>query len=106
MPSIKKTTLDFLKDLKKNNDRDWFQLNRSRYDEARSDFEMYVQAVIDQIISFDPILKGLGFKSCTYRINRDIRFSNDKTIYKTHLGAYRQGRQKKRRQVCRILCAC
>lgn len=88
MSSVKKSTLDFLKDLKLNNDRDWFQANRSRYDEARSDFNTYVQAVIDEITSFDPILKGLEVKSCIYRINRDIRFSTDKTIYKTHLGAY------------------
>jgi uncharacterized protein (TIGR02453 family) len=47
-----------------------------------------VQAVIYRITEFDPILKGLEVKSCTYRINRDIRFSNDKTIYKTHLGAF------------------
>jgi uncharacterized protein (TIGR02453 family) len=47
-----------------------------------------VQAVIEKISEFDPILKGLEVKSCTYRINRDIRFSNDKTIYKTHLGAF------------------
>jgi uncharacterized protein (TIGR02453 family) len=53
-----------------------------------SDFDSYVQALIDEITFFDPILKGLEVKSCTYRINRDIRFSPDKTIYKTHLGAY------------------
>lgn len=85
---IKKSTLEFLQDLKRNNVRDWFQANRTRYDESRSDFNAYVQSIIDEIISFDPILKGLEVKSCTYRINRDIRFSSDKTIYKTHLGAY------------------
>lgn len=88
MHSITKSTLDFLKDLKRNNNRDWFIANRSRYDKARSEFDTYVQALIDEIVSFDPILKGLEVKNCTYRINRDIRFSPDKTIYKTHLGAY------------------
>ena len=62
--------------------------NRSAYDNARADYESYVQDIIDHIITFDPILKGLEAKSCTYRINRDIRFSPDKTIYKTHLGAF------------------
>jgi uncharacterized protein (TIGR02453 family) len=88
MVTIEKSTLDFLSDLKKHNDRDWFLKNRSRYDDARSNFESFVQAVIDNISTFDPIMKGLEVKSCTYRINRDIRFSNDKTIYKTHLGAF------------------
>ena len=86
--TIKKSTLDYLKELKKNNNREWFMANRSAYDNARADYESYVQDIIDHIITFDPILKGLEAKSCTYRINRDIRFSPDKTIYKTHLGAF------------------
>lgn len=88
MVSIQKSTLAFLSDLKKHNEREWFNNNRSRYIEAKSDYESFVQAIIDEIIKFDPILKGLEAKSCTYRINRDIRFSNDKTIYKTHMGAF------------------
>jgi uncharacterized protein (TIGR02453 family) len=88
MPQIEQSTLDFLSDLKYHNEREWFLKNRKRYDEARNNFESFVQAVIDRIADFDPILNGLEVKSCTYRINRDIRFSNDKTIYKTHLGAF------------------
>ena len=88
MATIKKSTLAFLSDLKKHNEREWFNLNRSRYTEAKTDFETFVQALIDEIIKFDPILKGLEAKTCMYRINRDIRFSNDKTIYKTHMGAF------------------
>jgi uncharacterized protein (TIGR02453 family) len=88
MTTIQKSTLAFLSDLKKKNTREWFNINRSRYIEAKTNFESFVQAVIDEIIKFDPILKGLEAKSCTYRINRDIRFSNDKTIYKTHMGAF------------------
>jgi uncharacterized protein (TIGR02453 family) len=88
MNQIQQTTLDFLSDLKRHNDRDWFIKNRKRYDEAKTNFESFVQAVINEISGFDSILKGLEVKSCTYRINRDIRFSNDKTIYKTHLGAF------------------
>jgi uncharacterized protein (TIGR02453 family) len=49
---------------------------------------LFVQAVIDDIVKFDPIFKGLEAKSCIYRINRDIRFTNDKTIYKTNFGAF------------------
>jgi uncharacterized protein (TIGR02453 family) len=88
MASIQKSTLAFLSDLEKNNDRDWFNSNRSRYNEAKADYESFVQAVIDEIAGFDPILKGLEAKTCMYRINRDIRFSNDKTIYKTYMGAF------------------
>jgi uncharacterized protein (TIGR02453 family) len=88
MPLIDKSTLGFLSDLKLNNDRDWFQKNRKRYEEAKHNFVTFVQAIIDEITSFEPILKGLEADSCTYRINRDIRFSPDKTIYKTHMGAF------------------
>ncbi len=88
MNAIKKSTLDFLRNLKVNNNREWFNTNRKLYDEAKEDYETYIQAVIDKIVIFDPILKGLEVKSCTYRLNRDIRFSPDKTIYKTHLGAF------------------
>ena len=88
MPQINTTTLQFLKDLKSHNDREWFLNNRGRYEQAKANYESYVQALIDEISVFDPILKGLEAKSCTYRINRDIRFSNDKTLYKTHLGAF------------------
>lgn len=88
MEQIKQSTLDFLSDLKIHNDRDWFKKNRTRYDAAKANFESFVQAFIIEVSKFDPILKGLEVQSCTYRINRDIRFSNDKSIYKTHLGAF------------------
>lgn len=88
MNTINKATLDFLVDLRCNNDRDWFIKNRSRYDSARSNYESFIQEIIDRISIFEPILKGLEAKTCIYRINRDIRFSNDKTLYKTHFGAF------------------
>jgi uncharacterized protein (TIGR02453 family) len=85
---IQTSTLQFLKDLKLRNEKDWFLKNRPRYDEAKLNYESFIQAIIDDISGFDPILKGLEAKTCIYRIYRDIRFSNDKTIYKTHLGAF------------------
>jgi uncharacterized protein (TIGR02453 family) len=88
MIQIKKPTLDFLADLRDHNDRDWFQKNRKRYEDAKNNFEQFVQELITGISEFDPILKGLEAKTCTYRIYRDIRFSNDKTIYKSHMGAF------------------
>jgi uncharacterized protein (TIGR02453 family) len=88
MTTIKKSTLDFLTAVKCNNNRDWFNANRSLYSVARDNFESFVQEIIDRIILFDPIMKGLEAKSCVYRINRDIRFSNDKSPYKSHFGAF------------------
>ena len=88
MEQIQRSTLDFLAGLKRHNEREWFIKNRKRYDDARVNFESFVQDVINKIAEFDPIIRGIEVKSCTYRINRDIRFSNDKSIYKTHLGAF------------------
>jgi len=88
MPQINKSTLDFLSDLKLHNDRDWFHENHVRYETAKLNFETFVQAVIDAVTKFDPILKGLEAKTCIFRINRDIRFSHDKSIYKTNFGAF------------------
>lgn len=88
METIKKSTLDFLKQIKYNNNREWFLVNRPAYLDARENFESFVQKLIDQIIEFEPIMKGLEVKSCVYRFNRDIRFSNDKSLYKTHFGAF------------------
>jgi uncharacterized protein (TIGR02453 family) len=88
MVQINKTTLEFLNGLKFNNNREWFLKNQSGYKEAKNNFESFVQAVINEIAGFDPIIRGLEVKNCVYRINRDIRFSNDKTLYKSHMGAF------------------
>ncbi len=88
MPSINPSTIQFLSDLSLNNDRLWFAGNRSHYLEARGNYEKFVQALLDEIVKFDPIYKGLEAKSCIFRINRDTRFSHDKSVYKTNLGAF------------------
>jgi len=88
METISKSTLTYLANLKKNNDREWFNKNRKDYESARYEFERFVQAVIDQIAVFEPIMKGLEASSCIFRINRDVRFSNDKSPYKAHFGAF------------------
>ena len=88
MESINKSTLDFLTAIMCNNNRDWFIANRPLYLEAKENFEAFVQAIIDKIIVFEPLMKGLEAKSCVFRINRDIRFSKDKSPYKTHFGAF------------------
>jgi uncharacterized protein (TIGR02453 family) len=88
MGTINKSTLDFLTGVKNNNTREWFNANRPAYSSAKDNFESFVQEIIDGIILFEPIMKGLEAKSCVYRINRDIRFSNDKSPYKSHFGAF------------------
>lgn len=84
---LQSSTLKFLKDLSKNNDRSWFEKNRSKYENAKLDFETFVQAVLDRHSKRDEDLKELVAKKCTFRINRDIRFSKNKSPYKTNFGA-------------------
>ncbi|MBI1344406.1 MAG: TIGR02453 family protein [Terrimonas sp.] len=84
---IQASTLRFLKELKKNNHKAWFDENRKRYEAAKKDFEVFIQAIIDRHSQKDPSLAGLMAKNCMFRINRDIRFSKDKSPYKTNFGA-------------------
>ena len=84
---LQSSTLKFLKDLSKKNDRSWFENNRSRYEEAKTDFENFIQSVLERFSKKDDDLKELVAKKCTFRINRDIRFSKDKSPYKTNFGA-------------------
>jgi len=80
--------LKFLKDLKKNNNKPWFDAHRKEYEAAKKDFEQMIQAVIDRHGKTDKTISHLKAKDCLFRINRDIRFSKDKTPYKTNMGAY------------------
>jgi uncharacterized protein (TIGR02453 family) len=82
------TTLKFLKDLKKNNSKPWFDAHRKEYEAAKTDFVNFVQSVIDMYGKKDQSIAHLKAKDCTFRINRDIRFSKDKSPYKTNMGAY------------------
>jgi uncharacterized protein (TIGR02453 family) len=88
-------TLQYLKQLKKNNSKAWFDSHRVAYEAARIDFSNFIQLVIDDLQRTDPSITGLTSKDCLFRINRDIRFSNDKTPYKAHFGASikREGRK-------------
>lgn len=83
-----KDTLSFLEELKLNNDRDWFDANRKRYQTAKKDVESLVEKLITALTNFDHSLIDLKPKECTFRIFRDVRFSKDKRPYKTNMGAY------------------
>jgi len=80
-------TLDFLKKLSRNNNREWFEKNKSRYLEIKDEFEIFVTDVLHEMITFDESLAGLNPKKLTFRIYRDVRFSKDKTPYKTNVSA-------------------
>jgi uncharacterized protein (TIGR02453 family) len=84
---LQPATLKFLKDLSKNNNKPWFDAHRKQYDEAKKDFETFIQAVIDRHSKKDETIGGQEAKKCMFRINRDVRFSKDKSPYKTNLGA-------------------
>ena len=84
---LQPATLKFLKNLKKNNKKTWFDVHRKEYEAAKNDFENFIQKVIDSHSKNDPDLKELTAKKCLFRINRDVRFSKDKSPYKTNFGA-------------------
>ena len=85
---ISREMLDFLKELANNNTREWFHANKKRYQLIRKEYEQFVAHLIGEIATFDESVKNLHPKDCIFRINRDIRFSNDKSPYKTNFGAY------------------
>ena len=80
-------TLKFLVGLKKNNNKPWFDAHRAQYEAAKIDFQNFIQLVIDDFGRKDPTIADNVARNCIFRINRDIRFSKDKTPYKTNLGA-------------------
>jgi uncharacterized protein (TIGR02453 family) len=82
------STLEFLKGLKANNNKSWFETNRKSYESAREEHIANVEQIIGIISQWDDNLKGLDPRKCIFRINRDIRFSKDKSPYKTNFGAY------------------
>lgn len=88
MAAISTDTLTFLKDLKNNNNKEWFQDNKSRYEDAKSDFEEFIGVLIQNIAKFDPPIAELIPKKTIFRIYRDVRFSKDKSPYKLNLGAH------------------
>ena len=94
-----KNILQFLNELKINNNREWFAENKTWYDKVRLEFEQISKDLIVEISKFDDEIKHVEVKDCVFRIYRDTRFSHDKTPYKTHFGVYiaTQGGRKSQR---------
>lgn len=80
-PKISKETLDFFKVLEKNNDRDWFNEHKSEFKKIEKDVKTFYNAVLKSLNEHDDVDKLKMF-----RIYRDVRFSKDKSPYKTHFG--------------------
>jgi uncharacterized protein (TIGR02453 family) len=87
MATISNDTFKFLKDLSKNNNKEWFTANKKRYEMAKADFEAFVTDMVKNMAKFDPPIGNLEPKKCIFRIYRDTRFSKDKTPYKSNIGA-------------------
>jgi len=81
------STLQFLKALDKNNNKAWFDAHKKQYDAAKQDFAALTQKVITQFGKKDPAIALLQPKECLFRINRDVRFSKNKSPYKNNMGA-------------------
>lgn len=79
--------LSFLRDLKKNNDREWFQAQTKRWHEAREEFRLFVESLLDGLQTTAPDWAQHTAADCVFRIHRDMRFSKDKTPYKTNVSA-------------------
>lgn len=85
---LTKDSVQFLDDLKANNNRDWFLNNKKRYEIFKKDYYNLIGAFLQAMKPLDPSLEVLEIKNCAFRINRDIRFSKDKSPYKDHVGVW------------------
>jgi uncharacterized protein (TIGR02453 family) len=78
--------LKFLKDLARNNNREWFEKNKPRYREAKELFDDFLESLHQELLKFDESLAGLNPRKLAFRIYRDVRFSKDKRPYKVNMG--------------------
>jgi len=78
--------LEFLKDLAENNNKPWFDENRDKYLVAKKEIESFTIKLIQEFGDTEPSIANLEAKECLFRINRDVRFSKDKSPYKTNFG--------------------
>lgn len=77
----------FLAELKENNNKEWFTANKKRFDACRVTFAELVDMLIAHLANQDDAYQELTAKECVFRIYRDVRFSKDKTPYKTSFSA-------------------
>jgi len=85
---ITKEALLFLEDLIANNNTEWMHANKKRYENYKKEYHQYISSLLTELKPLDKSLEPLEVKNCTFRINRDIRFSKDKSPYKTNMGVW------------------
>ncbi len=85
---ISERIYQFLETLSKNNNREWFLENKKWYDECKLEIDNIAAKILKELKLIDNRLASIEVKDCVYRIYRDVRFSKDKTPYKTHFGIY------------------
>jgi uncharacterized protein (TIGR02453 family) len=85
---ITKEALQFLADLIANNNTEWMHENKKRYESYKKDYHNFITSILTEMKPLDKSLESLEVKNCTFRINRDIRFSKDKSPYKTNMGVW------------------
>lgn len=92
---LQTSTTSFLAKLDKNNNKNWFDKHRDEYEAAKKDFEVFVTQLHAELCKTEPRMADQKPKDSVFRIFRDVRFSKDKTPYKSHFGAYfsRAGRK-------------
>jgi uncharacterized protein (TIGR02453 family) len=85
---ITKEAVQFLADLVANNNTEWMHANKKRYENFKKEYHSYIASILTEMKPLDKTLEPLEIKNCTFRINRDIRFSKDKSPYKTNIGVW------------------
>ncbi|MGS0748889.1 DUF2461 domain-containing protein [Halpernia sp. GG3] len=85
--TISSSTLNFLKDVAENNNREWFNENKHLYLEAQENILQFLEKLIADISEFDEEILKISAKKALFRIYRDVRFSLNKSPYKNHFGA-------------------
>lgn len=88
MNPLMKKTIDFLKKIKKNNNTEWMHAHKDEYLGAKKEFEFLTQELITRASEWESKLPYLEPKHCTFRFNRDTRFSDNKNPYKENFGAF------------------
>jgi uncharacterized protein (TIGR02453 family) len=87
MPYFTPCFFDFFKQLAANNHKEWFHSHKKVYEDCvKNPTQQFVADVLLQLQSLDSRFAKLTVKDCVFRINRDIRFSKDKSPYKLHVG--------------------
>lgn len=85
---LTKEAIQFIEDLKHNNNTEWMHANKKRYENFKKDYHSFIAAILEEMKPLDKSLEPLEIKNCAFRINRDIRFSKDKSPYKTNIAVW------------------